>query len=174
MSYQYRREPLTSAEADALLKACRTSEEKLVIWTLLDTGMRVSEAAALNRDSVDTQNHTLTLYGKGHKGRKKRRVIELSPNLRTILEPHLISYDVFGVTPRTMQRLLKRVASRAKIRRPVTPHVLRHTFAVKALRRGVTLADLKNWLGHSKLDTTAIYLNLAPEDTLREFRTKMW
>lgn len=172
MAYQYRREPLTPAEADALVKACKTSEEKLVVLTLLETGMRVSEAALLNKDSLDTQSHQITVYGKGRNGIKKRRILKLSHILRVVLEPHLVAYDRFGTPPRTMQRLLKRVASRAKIRRPVTPHVLRHTFAVRALRQGIGIVDLMKLLGHDRLDTTAIYLNFDPAQTLKEFEEK--
>ena len=47
MAYQYIREPLRAEEADQLCHACKTAEEKLIIWTLLDTGLRVSELCSL-------------------------------------------------------------------------------------------------------------------------------
>ena len=175
MTYQYRREPITSDEADRLVKCCKSAEEKLVVWTLLETGLRVSEVAGLTKDSVDTQSHRLTVYGKGSvNGRRgaKRRVIQLSGNLRTILEPHLISNETFGVGVRKMQYMLRRVAKRANIQRPVSPHVCRHYFAVQALKKGISLRTLMELLGHNNLTTTAIYLNLAPEDALREFESK--
>ena len=53
MPYQYKREPLTLDEANRLANACKTHEEKLVIWTLLDTGLRVSEFANLKRDNLN-------------------------------------------------------------------------------------------------------------------------
>ena len=43
MAYQFKREPLTPAEADRLYQACNSVQEKLIIWILLDTGLRVSE-----------------------------------------------------------------------------------------------------------------------------------
>lgn len=175
MAYQYRREPITPQEADALVKACKSGEEKLVVWTLIETGMRVSEAAGLTKESLDTQAHRLTVYGKGSvNGRRgaKRRVLQLSLMLRAILEPHLIANETFGIGVRKMQYILKRVAKRAKIQRPVSPHVLRHYFAVQALKKGISLRTLMTLLGHNNLTTTAIYLNLAPEDALREFDEK--
>ena len=65
MPYQYKREPLTPDEANRLANACRTHEEKLVVWTLLDTGLRVSELASLTKNNLDWQNHRLMIYGKG-------------------------------------------------------------------------------------------------------------
>jgi integrase/recombinase XerD len=71
-----------------------------------------------------------------------------------------------------MQLLVKRVANRARISRPVTPHVLRHTFAVMAVQKGISLPALQRLLGHDRLTTTEIYLNLSPEEVVREFREK--
>ena len=71
-----------------------------------------------------------------------------------------------------MQHLVKAVATRAHIRRPVTPHVLRHTFSVTAIQKGISLPALQRLLGHDRLATTEIYLNLSPEEVVREFREK--
>jgi integrase/recombinase XerD len=174
MPYQYKREPLTPDEANHLANACQTHEEKLVIWTLLDTGLRVSELAGLTKDNLDWQNHRLMIYGKGgpYGARSKRRLIPLSARVQPLLEGHLALYDTVGITPRTMQRLVKGVATRAHIRRPVTPHVLRHTFAVTAVQKGISLPALQRLLGHDRLTTTEIYLNLSPEEVVREFREK--
>jgi hypothetical protein len=61
MAYQYKREPLTPDEANHLANACQTHEEKLVVWALLDTVLRVSELANLWEDNLDWQNHRLTV-----------------------------------------------------------------------------------------------------------------
>ncbi len=76
------------------------------------------------------------------------------------------------MTPRTIQRMLKRVANKAHITRTVSPHVLRHTFAVAAVQKGISLPALQRLLGHDRLTTTEIYLNLSPEDVIREFKEK--
>jgi len=174
MPYQYKREPLTADEANRLANVCQTHEEKLVVWTMLDTGLRVSELANLRKDSLDWQNHRLMVYGKGgpYGSRSKRRLIPLSTRVQPLLEGHFALYDAFGMTSRTMQRLVKNVANRAHIRRPVTPHVLRHTFAVTAVQKGISLPALQRLLGHDRLATTEIYLNLSPEEVIREFQQK--
>ncbi len=65
MAYQYKREPLTQEEASRFANSCSTVQERLVVWTLLDTGLRVGELSSLTRDQVDWQGHRLMIYGKG-------------------------------------------------------------------------------------------------------------
>lgn len=174
MPYQFKREPLTQDEATRLANACRTHEEKLVAWTLLDTGLRVSELCGLRKENIDWQTHRLMVYGKGgpYGSRTKRRVIPLSARVQPLLEGHFALHDVLRIGVRTVQRLLKQVANRAHIRRLVTPHVLRHTFSVTAIQKGISLPALQRLLGHDRLTTTEIYLNLSPEDVVREFQNK--
>ena len=87
MPYQYKREPLTPDEANRLANACQTHEEKLVVWTFLDTGLRVSELASLTKNNLDWQNHRLMIYGKGgpYGARSKRRLIPLSPRVQPLM-----------------------------------------------------------------------------------------
>jgi integrase/recombinase XerD len=174
MPYQFKREPLTPDEANRLATACQTHAEKLVIWTLLDTGLRVSELARLKKENIDWQGHRLMVYGKGgpYGSQTKRRIIPLSARVQPLLEGHFALHDTLGMAPRTIQVLVKRVATRAHIRRTVTPHVLRHTFSVTAIQKGISLPALQRLLGHDRLTTTETYLNLSPEDVVREFREK--
>ncbi len=174
MAYQYKREPLTAGEATALANACETHEERLVVWTLLDTGLRVNELSSLHRMNIDWQAHRMTIYGKGgpYGSKTKRRVIPLTSRIRPLIEGHFAINETLGFTDRTIQRIVKRVASRACISRPVTPHVLRHTFAVTVVQRGISLPALQRLLGHDALATTEIYLNLSPEHVIEEFNAK--
>src|SRR5271157_1767185 len=65
MPYQYVREPLTAEESDRLSNACETSTERLVVWTLLDTGLRVGELCDLTPKNVLWQQRQLRFTGKG-------------------------------------------------------------------------------------------------------------
>ncbi|NOY48045.1 MAG: site-specific integrase [Chlorobi bacterium] len=174
MAYQYKREPLTQDEANRLANACHTHQERLVIWVLLDTGLRVSELANLKKDNIDWQAHRLTVYGKGgpYGSKTKRRIIPLSSRIQPLIEQHFSLNDNLGIQKRTIQRLVKRVANEAQISRNVTPHVLRHTFAVLVVQKGISLPSLQRLLGHDRLVTTEIYLNLSPEEVIREFKEK--
>lgn len=174
MTYQYKREPLHQDEATRLANACETAAERLVVWTLLDTGLRVGELASLKRDQIDWQGHRLTIYGKGGPyGKKtKRRVVPLSTRIRPLIEHHFALHETLGKSVRTIQRMVKRLANRAGISRPTSAHVLRHTFAVTALRKGINIRVLQMLLGHDHIETTTIYLNLSPEDVIEEYEKK--
>ena len=175
MAYTFVREPLNSEECDRLVNACRTFREKLVIWTLLDTGMRVSEFCNLKRTQIQWQENRIVVWGKGGRygTRKKRRIIPLTVRINQIFRIYFITNDQVRISVRASQRLVKKVANRAMITKPVTPHVLRHSFAVNCVKRGLSMASLRKILGHDRLETTAIYLNICPEDALREFFQKV-
>lgn len=153
--------------------ACSTLQEKLVVWTLLDTGLRVHELCGLTSQNVDWQSHQLIIQGKGSKGKgKKRRIVPMTDRVRSLLEGYFASQQTFDIGVRACQLLVKRVANRAKISRPCSPHVLRHTFSVTCLKKGMKFTTLKELLGHSHLSTTWIYSNVQPEVALEEFREK--
>ena len=155
MVLTYKREPLEEDEILALRKACKTFEEEVIINVLLETGMRVSELVNLTEDKISWQRNCIITYGKGN----KRRVIPLSDIARFYLTQLFASNNKFYLATRTVQKYVKIVADRARIRKPVSPHVLRHTFAVCYLHRGGNIRALQAILGHSSIITTDIYLN---------------
>ena len=67
---------------------------------------------------------------------------------------------------------MKAIANRARITVPVSPHVLRHTFATLFLQKGGSLTALKKILGHDRLATTEIYLNLTDHHIVEEYHAK--
>ena len=94
----------------------------MVVWTLLDTGLRVGEFSSLSRDNIDWQAHRLMIYGKGgpYGTKSKRRIIPLTARVQPLIEGHFALHDAFGMGDRTIQRIVKRVANLAHISRPVT------------------------------------------------------
>ena len=174
MPYQYKREPLSNEEADKLANAAEDFEEKLVIFTLLDTGLRVAELAGLTKENIQWQERRLVIYGKGgiYGKESKRRVLPMTDRVRRLLEHHFAFENAVNITPRTIQRIVKRMANRAGITKSVTPHVLRHTFSIICIKKGIPTRVLMQLLGHDRLATTEIYLNLSPEDAIRQFEEK--
>jgi len=174
MPYQYKREPLNDDEVNAMTNACDIFREKFVVWTLLDTGLRLSEFADLKKDNIQWQERRLVIYGKGGSyGKKtKRRIIPMTERVRRLLEYHFAENNSSGITKRTVARTVKKVADKAAISKPISPHVLRHTFSVNCIKKGISTRALQTLLGHDRLTTTEIYLNLSPEDAIREFLDK--
>jgi len=73
MPYQYKREPLADDEVNKIANDCNTPKEKLIVWTLLDTGLRVSELSGLSKDNIQWQEKRFVIYGKGGPYGKKQR-----------------------------------------------------------------------------------------------------
>jgi integrase/recombinase XerD len=174
MAYQFTREPLRAEEVDKLSSACQTAKEKLLIWTLLDTGLRVSELCSLTPQNILWQEKTLRISGKGgpHGKKTKKRIVPLSSRVQTLLEHYFALQEKWFVGPRQVQKIVKKIANRAQISQHVTPHILRHTFATLALQKSISLAAVQKMLGHDRLTTTAIYLNLTDTHVVEEFRRK--
>ena len=93
--------------------------------------------------------------------------------LQPLMEHYFAIHDSWLVGPRQVQKIVKRIANRARITQDVTPHVLRRTFATLALQKGISLAAIQKILGHDRLSTTAIYLNLTDTHIVEEY-VKKW
>jgi integrase/recombinase XerD len=131
MSYQYKRGPLNNEEVNKLTNACSTFREKFVIWTLLDTGLRLSEFADLKKENIQWQQEKrLVIYGKGgpYSKKTKRRIIPMTERVRGLTEYHFAENNNTGMSKRTIERIVKKVADKAGISKKVSPHVLRQTF----------------------------------------------
>ena len=90
-----------------------------------------------------------------------------------LLQPYFATNEKIRFSVRGIQRLVKKVANRAIITKPVTPHILRHSFAINCVKAGLSTASLRKILGHDRLQTTEIYLNICPRDALGEFFQKV-
>lgn len=112
------------------------------------------------------------VYGKGgpYGSKSKRRVIRFRIERSRCSRgpsPSMTNSASCGRSVRT-------IANRASISRPVSPHVLRHTFRVTAVQKGISLPALQRLLGRDRLATTEIYLNLSPEHVIQEFMDKWY
>ena len=144
---EYKREPLEEDEVLALRINCKNFEEELIINVLLDTGLRVSELANLREENVSWQRNCITFIGKGN----KRRVVPMSKRVRLLLLDCFSHTNKFPLAMRTIQKYVKIVAERARIRKQVSPHVLRHTFAVTYLHKGVIFEHYRLFLDTVRL-----------------------
>ena len=166
MTFDYKREPLEEYEIEQMRKNCKSFDEELVVNVLLETGLRVSELSRLREDNCSWQRSCITLIGKGN----KRRVIPMSNTTRFYLSAIFKDQPKIHLASRTIQKYVQVVAERSRIKKKVSPHVLRHTFAVCYLHRGGNLRALQSILGHSSITTTDIYLNYSGERVIQDFQ----
>lgn len=170
MPQKFKRRPLDGDDIDRLVNACKTGKEKLVVLVLLDTGLRVGEFVNLKLQDIFWQRGYLVVRGKD----EKQRQVPMTTRVKKLLEAHFALHNEIGMSDATAQNIIKRVAERAGIKTKVTPHVLRHTFAVQALSSGVDIRAVQEALGHSTISITEQYLYYVPERILDSFRRARW
>jgi len=165
-------EVLTIKEMHRLFEACSDSRQSLIIQILYETGIRVGELSNLKIDHFDFNLKTIFIYnGK----RQKSRTIYFGSNLESSIKkyltefPILFSDSLFSPTnipfiPLSscgIQRIVKNISLKAKIKKKISPHSFRHTFAVHYLNFGGSLFSLQRLLGHSRIRTTFHYIQYA-------------
>jgi integrase/recombinase XerD len=169
---------LTLDEVDRLIAQPDTStargvRDRALIELLYATGLRVSELLALRSADVNLKAGYLTCTGKGGKQRLvpigdeavawvRRYQREARPALaRRGSCPRLFLNARGGALSRVgFWKILKGCAKRAGLRRDISPHVLRHSFATHLLDRGADLRAIQLMLGHADLSTTQIYTHV--------------
>lgn len=172
------REELTPSNQKRLLSVLPKYDERtqLIVYTLLNTGCRISELLSIKMDDIDIEDRFIRVIGK----RNKERYIPINDFLYDILtesikyrKEHKIDkltdyliypkqvrgYEIADkpLSPNIVLQILSDIKNKAKITQPLTPHVLRHTFATNLVNKDLDIHVLSNILGHDSLDTTMIY-----------------
>ena len=185
---------ISTQELNRLLDAPDTNtlqglRDKAILELLFSTGLRVSELCALSQEDVDLTRDEFSVRGKGD----KVRVVFLSDTARDAIKAYLKNRKDFDdamfiqygknskkeevknidlrLTPRSVQRIIKRYATISGITRKVTPHKLRHCFATDLLSNGADLRSVQALLGHANIATTQIYTHVTDKH-LRDIHKK--
>jgi len=166
---------LTEREAKALLKKAKDNPTHYaMISFMLNTGVRVSELVNIKVEdiSVEEEGITVRILGKGD----KERIVPISQKLYELLKKTVIRNRTSGYLFTTHDKpynrswvytFVSRYGRLANIKKRVSPHVLRHTFATIALNNNIlTVPQIQKVLGHSNLRTTMIYATV----TMKEIR----
>jgi site-specific recombinase XerD len=164
---------LSQEEVSRLINAAGTLFRRTLLMTLYGTGMRRAELAHLKVSDIDSQRMLVRVVaGKGGKDRD----LPLSPALLEILreywrwrKPRLYLFPTRTcrrrldqpISDKTVWIACNEAARRAGIRKRVTPHTLRHSWATHLLEAGTDLRTIQVLLGHGDLETTAQYLHLS-------------
>lgn len=178
---------LSEDDTRALLAAPSTKSRedvrnRAILELLYSTGLRVSELASLDRESL-AKDGTIRVLGKG----RKERLVVFGSYAREAIEKYLAARGDFSpndeddalflnsrggrLSVRGIERIVQDSAQKAGLSTEVTPHTLRHSFASHLLARGADLRVIQELLGHSSLSTTQKYTHIEMAQLLREYQS---
>lgn len=174
---------LNKKEIVALLSAIQNPKYYAIASTLYGAGLRLSECLNLKLQDIDSENMLITVRdGKGKKDRQtilSKKLLEiLREYYRKINEKPILYLFPKGTdlnkpfSKRQTQGFIQKAGLTARIAKPVTPHVLRHSFATHLLDDGINLRKIQIMLGHKSLRTTAVYTHVA-KDFLKEVHSPL-
>lgn len=164
-----------------------TLRDSAILESLFSTGLRVSELVALNVKQINIERGELLVKGKG----RKERIVFLSDRAKEAIHQYLKARsdnykplflrkartediddgEYLRLTPRSIQRIIKKYASLAGILKKVTPHTMRHSFATDLLINGADIRSVQEMLGHSSITTTQVYTHITNQK-LKEIHEK--
>ena len=182
-------DPVSTSELERLLAAPNGSSltelrDKALLELFFSTGLRLAELCSLNRD-LDLSKDEFSIRGKG----EKVRVVFLSQEAKSAIKTYLAkrgdmeeamfvqlsnnktSEKDLRLTPRSIQRIVKKYAIKAGISKNVTPHMLRHSFATDLLQNGADIRSVQMMLGHANIATTQVYTHVTDRQ-LQEIHKK--
>ena len=179
---QHLPEVLTVEEIDRMIAAIDLSapeghRNRAIIEMLYGSGLRVSELTTLRLSRIYLTEGYMLIEGKG----SKQRLVPISPVAiewfgywlqdRSLLDvkPDFVDYAFLnrygrGLTRAMIFTIVKRLAAEAGIRKTISPHTLRHSFATHLLQNGADLRLIQQMLGHESITTTEIYTHLDIQD----------
>ena len=156
---------------------------KAMLELLYATGLRISELVNLKVTDIDFQECYVRVFGKG----KKERIVPIADVALKYLKIYINEYrnDILNgdisdylfisnakknITRQGFFKILKKESSRAGIKKVVSPHVLRHSFATHLLSNGADLRIIQELLGHENIITTEIYAHLINEKLKNDYK----
>jgi site-specific recombinase XerD len=160
---------LSPEEVARLLEAAPGPKYKAALSAAYGAGLRVSEVVALKVSDIDSERLLLRIeQGKGRKDRfamLSPKLLELLRDWYRIARPAVWLFPgrdpMLPLTTRQFARAVDAAASMAEIKKRVTPHTLRHSFATHLLEQKIDVRLIQVLLGHAKLETTVLYTQVA-------------
>lgn len=165
---------LSQSEVKAILDMTTNLKHKTILTTIYAAGLRVSEAAKLKIFDIDSNN--MQIIVREGKGKKDRYTLLSELNLQLLREywkrykPETFlfpgKYSDAPITARSIQRIFEDAKNKANIKKDASVHTLRHSFATHLLEAGTDICYIQRLMGHTSIQTTAIYLHLRRMDLL--------
>lgn len=173
-------EVLTKEETRKLLDTLTHTKSRIIVKLLYSSGIRLSECLHLKVEDLELGNKMG--WVRSGKGAKDRMFIlsedvcaEILRYVNTINRRSGYLFqgsDNKPLSPRNVQKIVKKAAQRAGIQKQITPHKLRHSFATHLLEAGTDIRIIQELLGHSNLQTTQIYTKVSQQQ-LRKVRSPL-
>ena len=164
---------LSQEEIITLLQVTKNLKHRAILALLYSAGLRIGELVNLKLQHIDLSRRQLFVHNR--RGRKHRYVI-LADTFLPLLQNYLNTYapkNYFVEGPKgtrysesSIRKFLHTSTHLAKIKKRVTPHTLRHSYATHLLENGIGLRHIQELLGHAKPETTMIYTHIAKKDLL--------
>jgi site-specific recombinase XerD len=164
---------LSQEEMIYIIQCTKNLKHRAILALIYSAGLRIGELLNLKLEHI--QIHRKQILIKSAKGRKDRYVT-LADSFVPLLQNYLISYqpELYFVegekgkpySASSVRKFLARSCKEAKIKRTITPHTLRHSYATHLLESGVGLRHIQELLGHSRPETTMVYTHIARKDLL--------
>ncbi len=165
---------LSTTEVITLLQCTANLKHRMALALLYSAGMRISELLHLRTSDIDLERRQIRIHQS--KGRKDRYVI-LAESIVPLVRNYLITYtpkdyliEGYGgglYSASSVRSFLRRACLKAGIKKRITPHSLRHSYATHLIENGVNLRYVQELLGHAKPETTMIYTQIAKKDLLQ-------
>jgi len=158
---------LSQAEIGRIMKCVNNLKHKAILTTIYSAGLRIGELKRLRITDIDSER--MVIHVKNGKGNKDRitllseKTLELLRRYYRLYKPKNYLFDGSKggeYSSRSIQQILKRAVIRAGIRKKVTVHTLRHSFATHLLEGGTDLRYIQSLLGHNSSKTTEIYTHV--------------
>jgi integrase/recombinase XerD len=146
-----------------------------ILQLFLQTGIRVSELVHLTLADVDLANKVIKVAGKGSKERtiplEKKAVLALKNYLsvrgQSLDQHYFLNYTGTGLSRRGAEKIIEKYRRLSGITKRFSCHSLRHTFGSYKAEQGVSAFQLKEWMGHSSIAVTQLYVHLSKESARR-------
>ncbi|MGB7786948.1 MAG: site-specific tyrosine recombinase/integron integrase [Salinimicrobium sp.] len=165
---------LSKEEVVSLLRVTRNLKHRAILALIYSAGLRIGELLDLRLADIDINRRQI--HVKNSKGRKDR-VVVLAESMLPLLQNYIATYmprEYFAegqqggqYTPQSIRLFLRQSCRRAGIRKKVTPHSLRHSYATHMLENGIDLRYIQELLGHARPETTMIYTHVSRKDLMK-------
>lgn len=179
-------EPQTAPQAKtqkASSRDYRALRDLALVDLLFATGMRVGEVSALNVRDYFTKEAVFRVQGKGGRDRLafvvdeqtlrvQRAHVEARARIKTDSPALFVNASGGRLSTQGITNIIARLRREARIKRHVTPHMLRHTVATLLLRNGVDIRVVQEFLGHASIVTTQRYTHITKEHMVRVLRKR--